>query len=141
MRKKILLLASVAALAMISIIGCGSKSGTESTASAEIDYNVDDYVTLGDYKNLVVEYPGKFEVTDEEVEDEIKGFSIYIGRISTAIDYARISKYHRGTKCPIGPQGIKGVFTNDEVSNIMKLILHNIQTIIVEEGIDYAKEE
>ena len=73
MRKKILLLASVAALAMISIIGCGSKSGTESTASAEIDYNVDDYVTLGDYKNLVVEYPGKFEVTDEEVEDEITG--------------------------------------------------------------------
>ena len=77
----------------------------------------------------------------QEVEEEIKGFSIYIGRISTAIDYARCSGDHRGTKCPIGPQGIKGVFTNDEVSNIMKLILHNIQTIIVEEGIDYAKEE
>ena len=75
----------------------------------------------------------------QEVEDEIKGFSIYIGRISTAIDYARSSKDHRGTKCPIGPQGIKGVFTNDEVSNIMKLILHNIQTIIVEEGIDYPR--
>ena len=66
--------------------------------------------------------------------------SIYIGRISTAIDYARSSGHHRGTKCPIGPQGIKGVFTNDEVLDIMKLIIHNIQTIIVEEGIDYAKE-
>ena len=74
-------------------------------------------------------------------EEEIKGFSIYVGRISTAIDYARISGNHRGTKCPIGPQGIKGIFTNDEVLDIMKLILHNIQTIIVEEGIDYAKEE
>ena len=76
-----------------------------------------------------------------EVEEEIKGFSIYIGRISTAIDYARSIGDLRGTKCPIGPQGIKGVFTNDEVSDIMKLIIHNIQKIIIEEGIDYAKEE
>ena len=74
-------------------------------------------------------------------KEEIKGFSIYVGRISTAIDYARIIEYQKGTKCPIGPQGIKGVFTNDEVSDIMKLIIHNIQKIIVEEGIDYAKEE
>ena len=74
-------------------------------------------------------------------EEEIKGISIYIGRISMGIDYARSSRDCRGTKCPIGPQGIKGVFTNDEVSNIMKLILHHIQKIIVEEGIDYAKEE
>ena len=75
----------------------------------------------------------------QEVEEEIKGFSIYIGRISTAIDYARSSKDHRGTKCPIGPQGLKAVFTHDEVSNIIKLILHNIQKIIVEEGIDYPR--
>ena len=74
-------------------------------------------------------------------EEEIKGFSIYVGRISTVIDYARIIEDHKGTKCPIGPQWIKGVFTNDEVSDIMKLIIHNIQKIIVEEGIDYAKEE
>lgn len=72
-------------------------------------------------------------------EEEIKGISIYVGRISTAIDYARISGDYRGTKCPTGPQGLKGVFTNDEVSNIMKLILHNIQKIIVEEGIDYPR--
>ena len=72
-------------------------------------------------------------------EEEIKGISIYIGRISMGIDYARISGDHRGTKCPIGLQGLKGVFTNDEVSNIMKLILHNIQTIIIEEGIDYPR--
>ena len=74
-----------------------------------------------------------------EFEEEIKGFSIYIGRISTAIDYARSIGDQRGTKCPIGPQGLKGVFTNDEVSNIMQLILHNIQKIIVEEGIDYPR--
>ena len=72
-------------------------------------------------------------------EEEIKGISIYIGRISMGIDYARISEDRRGTKCPIGPQGIKGVFTSDEVLDIMKLILHNIQTIIVEEGIDYPR--
>ena len=76
----------------------------------------------------------------EQEEKEIKGASIYIGRISTAIDYARASRNCRGTKCPIGPEGIKGVFTNDEVSNIMKLIINNIQTIIVEEGIDYAEK-
>lgn len=76
----------------------------------------------------------------EVEENEIKGVSIYIGRISTAIDYARTSKNYRGTQCPIGPQGIKGVFTNDEVLNIMKLIINNIKTIIVEEGIDYGKE-
>ena len=74
-----------------------------------------------------------------EVEEEIKGFSIYIGRISTAIDYARSIGDHRGTKCPIGPQGLKDVFTNDEASNIIKLILHNIQKIIVEERIDYPR--
>ena len=74
-------------------------------------------------------------------EEEVEGFSIYIGRISMGIDYARFSRDCRGTKCPIGPQGIKGVFRNDEVLDIMKLILHNIQTIIIEEGIDYAKEE
>ena len=73
-------------------------------------------------------------------EEEIKGISIYIGRISTAIDYARINRNCRGTQCPIGPQGIKGVFTNDEVSNIMKLIINNIHTIIVEEGIAYAEK-
>lgn len=75
----------------------------------------------------------------EIAEEEIKGVSIYIGRISMDIDYARISGDLRGTKCPIGPQGLKGVFTHDEVSNIMKLILHNIQKIIVEEGIDYPR--
>lgn len=73
-------------------------------------------------------------------EEEIKGISIYIGRISTAIDYARTNRNCRGTQCPIGPQGIKGVFTNDEVLNIMNLIINNIKTIIVEEGINYVKE-
>lgn len=72
-------------------------------------------------------------------EEEIKGVSIYIGRISMDIDYARISGDRIGKKCPIGPQGLKDVFTNDEVSNIMKLIMHNIQKIIVEEGIDYPR--
>ena len=72
-------------------------------------------------------------------EEEIKGCSIYIGRISMGIDYARSSRDLRAMKCPIGPKGIKGVFTNDEVLDIMKLILHNIQKIIVEEGIDYPR--
>ena len=85
-----------------------------------------------------VEWARECKILEEE---EIKGISIYVGRISTAIDYARTIEDHKGTKCPIGPQGIKGVFTNDEVSDIMKLIIHNIQKIIVEEGIDYAKEE
>ena len=90
-----------------------------------------------DSKEKAVEWARECKIVEE---NEIKGASIYIGRISTSIDYARAIRNCRGTKCPIGPEGIKGVFTNDEVSNIMKLIINNIQTIIVEEGIDYAEK-
>lgn len=74
-------------------------------------------------------------------DDVLTGCSLYLGKISTAIDYARFRRDCRAMRCPIGPQGVKGVFTNSEVLDIMKLIMNNIQTIIVEEGIDNAKEE
>ena len=97
-----------------------------------------DYAYIFNSQEEAVEWARGCKVLEEE---EIKGFSIYVGRISTTIDYARIIEDQKRTKCPIGPQGIKGVFTNDEVSDIMKLIIHNIQKIIVEEGINYAKEK
>lgn len=100
--------------------------------------DVFDYAYIFDSKEKAVEWARECKILEEE---EIKGISIYIGRISTAIDYARVNRNCRGTKCPIGPEGIKGIFTNDEVSNIMKLVINNIKTIIIEKGIDYAKEE
>mgnify|MGYP005752452647 CR=1 FL=1 len=78
----------------------------------------------------------------QELEaEERECISVYIGRISTAIDYAKFDKTCRAKQCPIGPQGVKGLFTDSEVLDIMKLVINNIKTIIIEEGIAYAEEE
>lgn len=82
MKKRImLLLCLVCTMALLG--GCGTekkdgsdkKSTTEESGSKEetkkIEYNVDDYVELGDYKGLKVEL-GAYEVTDEDVRNEIE---------------------------------------------------------------------
>lgn len=60
-----------AVLSMVIILsGCGKKG--ETAASIKVDsYNVDDFVTLGQYKNFEIEYEQAGEVTDEDVEMEI----------------------------------------------------------------------
>lgn len=63
------LLAAVLSMAII-LSGCGKKG--ETAASIKVDsYNVDDFVTLGQYKNFEIEYEQAGEVTDEDVEMEI----------------------------------------------------------------------
>lgn len=68
----------------------------------------------------------------QEVEEEIKGFSIYIGRISMGIDYARSSGDCRAMKCPIGPQGLMGkiikAYTNEFVE-LRKQVQNKIQQL------------
>lgn len=86
-----------AAMTVMLVAGCGDKKqndtgGTEETAeqgstgsrnSAEwdstgmdfsdaLEFNVSDYVKLGDYKGLEVTYPSVLAVTDENVEEEIQ---------------------------------------------------------------------
>lgn len=75
-RKKYLLTAALLGVAVLT--GCGgndnasdeSGNGTKDADAAQgdaSDYDVDDYVTLGEYKNLTVKYPIP-EVTDEDLE-------------------------------------------------------------------------
>ena len=63
----------IAAIAVCSfaIAGCGDSSKSGNSIKVP-DYNVDDYVTLGQYKEFQVEFEGNMTVTDEEVETQIK---------------------------------------------------------------------
>lgn len=67
MNKKILKKSCAALLLVGSIFltGCGEQG------LKVADYNVDDYVTLGQYKGLEIEYEGSFLVTEEEIRAEV----------------------------------------------------------------------
>lgn len=76
-RKKIV--AAAVGLSMILMSGCGSQtdgenalsdSDTEASVQEVFNYNVDDYVKLGEYKNLSVQYPVPV-ISDEDLEDSI----------------------------------------------------------------------
>ncbi len=72
MKKKILSVL-LAGLAMTSFNGCiieeNKTDSAQTTTSAQIEYNVNDYVTLGEYKNLEVTLNGDYEYTDEAFEE------------------------------------------------------------------------
>jgi len=56
----------------IIISGCENSNNNNSSTSIKVDaYNVDDYVTLGEYKGIEVEVPKLSTPTDQEVENEI----------------------------------------------------------------------
>ena len=77
----------------------------------------------------------------ENGEEKIADISIYIGEISTAIDYARFPfNEHRGTRDPIGPRGMKGNFLNSEVIDIVELIRKSTAVILEECGVAYAEK-
>ncbi len=61
----------LAVLFVLSIIflGCGGDNGTASIKIA--NYNVNDYVSLGEYKGIEMEVPKISAATDQEVENEI----------------------------------------------------------------------
>ena len=54
----------------VVLVGCNNSA---TSASVQVEkYNVDDYVTLGQYKDLEIEYEQSQMTTDEEVDDYIK---------------------------------------------------------------------
>lgn len=82
MRKRIVTAIMIIGAGMCLAAGCGSKgkegnqsgtsgSDTESAEENVFDYNVNDYVTLGEYKGLSVRYPVP-AVTDDDVEMSIQ---------------------------------------------------------------------
>lgn len=78
--RKTLFLAAVLGFSVIVSAGCGntnnsgdSLSDTEMLEEAAFDYNVSDYVTLGEYKNLAIRYPVPV-VTDDDVEMSVEEF-------------------------------------------------------------------
>ncbi len=94
MRRKIVV-SLLATLMAFSMVACGDKGTTEDAAdnskteknsadtkAKEIEYNVDDYVTLGEYKGIEVTLEGEYEYTDEGFEtyvaDEVASAALYV---------------------------------------------------------------
>lgn len=82
MRKRFYVTAVALGMGIFLLAGCGNNasdkdvpvSGTEAGkggSAANFDYNVSDYVTLGEYKNLKVRYPVP-SVSEEDVEIEVE---------------------------------------------------------------------
>lgn len=67
-RKKRLLAAAVICALAAPAAGCGSDTGN---ANSIHSYEVEKYVTLGDYDGMEVEVAGNFDVNDEDVVDYI----------------------------------------------------------------------
>ena len=64
--------AAMTAVVITAAVLAGCNNNT-SSASVQVEkYNVDDFVTLGQYKDFEIEYEQTQMVTDEEVEDQIK---------------------------------------------------------------------
>lgn len=67
----------------VSVTGCAKNDKEHTSVSAaaevsdakeavkEIDYNVDDYVKLGEYKGLEVSVDGKYDVTEDQVKEAV----------------------------------------------------------------------
>ncbi|MCR5416520.1 MAG: FKBP-type peptidyl-prolyl cis-trans isomerase [Pseudobutyrivibrio sp.] len=79
MKRKLVAFALASAM-VFSLVACGEEKTTETadnTAKEEkeitIEYNVDDYVTLGDYKGIEVALDGDYEFTEEGFNDYVNG--------------------------------------------------------------------
>ena len=89
-KKLVLLLAAVMAVSVV-FTGCGNRADEVSNSSSEeitldneprnyrakdmlksTDYDVEDYVTLGDYKKIAVEIDKSYEVTDANITAQAK---------------------------------------------------------------------
>ena len=74
MMKKRLAAATLICALAVSAIGCGSSNGSKDKIRS---YDVEKYVTLGDYDGMEVEVAGDFEVSDEDVVNYINGMLSY----------------------------------------------------------------
>ena len=79
MRNRLLAFGMVAVMAL-SITACGKEekktedtdTTEENTAQAEIEYDVNDYVTLGEYKGIEVTVEGEYEYTEEGFDNYVQ---------------------------------------------------------------------
>ena len=96
MKKKTGLTALLLGAGMCLLAGCGGgaldadpgESVTDTETQMFFDYKVSDYVTLGEYKNLSVQYPVP-TVSDEDIEMSIEDL------ISENTEYHEISEIGR----------------------------------------------
>ena len=83
MKKKLALVVMCAAAVSMTAVGCAPSdddvtsgsdySSSESTLkAADIEYDVTDYVTLGQYTGLTVTLEDKYDVTDEDIIEQIE---------------------------------------------------------------------
>ena len=71
--QKRLLAAAMACVLSVSVTACGDSSSVSKIRS----YDVEKYVTLGDYDGMVVEVAGNFDVSDEDVVNYINSMLAY----------------------------------------------------------------
>ncbi len=71
MKKRIYLAAIALGIGMLLSAGCGDGGKDTNGSSAFFDYDVNDYVTLGDYKGLAVQYPVP-TVTEDDIQIAIE---------------------------------------------------------------------
>ena len=89
MKKRLIALALMGTVTL-SFVACGDKTETEETettdsteeSSANVEYDVNDYVTLGEYTNLEVTITGDYDYTEEGyeeyVDEQISDLSLYV---------------------------------------------------------------
>lgn len=79
-KKLVILLAAACAVSMLG--GCGTdkksdkKETKEETSAKDIEYDASDYVTLGAYKGMEVTLDSNYEVTEEDVKNEIESLLV-----------------------------------------------------------------
>ena len=69
--------AALAVVMAVTAAGCGAGNTDEKKASNVRTYDVEKYVTLGAYDGMDVTVEGKFDVTDEDVENYIDNMLTY----------------------------------------------------------------
>ena len=89
MKKKIVIL--LAAMCAVSLLGgCKSSEKKESGNESAIEYDAEDYVTLGEYKGIEVSLSSTYEVTEEDVrsnvEKMIASFPMYEDTDKTTVE-------------------------------------------------------
>ncbi len=69
--------AALTGVLAVSAAGCGSSDEDDAKTSNVRTYDVENYVTLGDYDGMDVTVEGKFDVTDEDVVNYIDNMLVY----------------------------------------------------------------
>ena len=82
MKRKLLAFILVGMIMTTLLAGCSNKSGGTTTTEPSASYDWKEYMELADYKELPY-YTEEFEVTDEEVDEEIERLLLYATDMET----------------------------------------------------------